>query len=481
MIRNFIAKEIVENISGPKFLITFVICAALILTSVYTGYMLYRSELSSRETAIAAGKAAMENAGSYGTLRDSGSKAIRPPDRLSIFAKGVDSAIGRAATVGSDLRIDLRDSRYGLNPIFAVFGELDLDFIVRIILALFAILFSYNAVSGERELGTLKQVHANSVSRASFIIGKTIGGLLTLLIPFLVPLLIALLMLMLLFGVSFTGEEWARLGLMILGYCIYLMLFYMVGMAMSSLTRSSAISFLLCLFIWVLSIAVVPKAAVEAASFISPAPSIDEVEKDWASLQRRYWATFKTRVEGAINKVLRENPQPARGDIRSAEDAARKEVDAEFESERLAYLQRYELEQERLLNTALGLTRLSPTSCLQFAASRLAHTDVNMRERFLESLRRFRQELLKYADKKIKEAGRDQGERGVAIMVTPMGAQVKVPELQLDLGDAPVFEPETEPLATSAAAALPDLGILACEFLLLFAVAFVAFLRYDVR
>ena len=62
MIRQFIFKEIVESVSSPKFLITFLISAVLIITSVYTGYQLYEEEVSWHA------RAASENVNRSGNL-----------------------------------------------------------------------------------------------------------------------------------------------------------------------------------------------------------------------------------------------------------------------------------------------------------------------------------------------------------------------------------------------------------------------------
>ena len=132
MIGTIIRKEVVETLLGPKFIITFLISFILIITSVYSGYNLYESDRRWYVTAESSNVDRMQNLGSYGKLKDDGTKALREPERMSIFVKGVDSTVGRSAVVSDDPSIVLRDSRNGLNPIFAVFGELDLAFIVKI-------------------------------------------------------------------------------------------------------------------------------------------------------------------------------------------------------------------------------------------------------------------------------------------------------------------------------------------------------------
>ncbi len=490
MISQFIYKEIVESMSGPKFLITLAICTALIIISVYSGYLLYEAESKWHATATSESHKAMTNAGSYGTLKENGAKAIREPSRMSIFVKGVDSIIGKAARVSDEPDIVLRDSRFGLNPVFATFGELDLAFIVKMILSLFALLFSYNAISGERELGTLKQIFSNSVGRVSFIIGKTIGGLLTLLVPFIVPLLLSLLMLMVFFNVSFTPDEWVRIAMMSLVFFLYLAVFYMAGMMMSALTRNSFVSFLLCLFVWVLSVAVIPKAAVEAAGQISPAPSIDSIEAQRASLRKDYYKSLKEITTDKMNEYIAARRAPSREEYRALRNGAEEQAREPIVAAEEAMLREYERRQVQLLNTATTLARFSPTACVIFAANRISGTDANLRENFLRSLRRYRDEFIRFADQKIKD-NPDQAEGGISSTLSVndnddgTGAQIsfnmRVPEFTLNLAGMPDFEIEKEGVAESVVAALPDIAVLAFLFIAAFAAAFVAYLRYDVR
>ena len=493
MIVHFLQKEIVENVSGPKFLITLAISAVLILTSMYSGYQLYETEMRWHSRAKSENVKALTNLGSYGRLKREGAKAMRAPSPMSIFVKGVDSTIGKAATVHEGANIVLRDSRYGLNPIFAVFGELDLAFIVKMILSLFALFFSYNAISGEREMGTLKLVMSNSVGRAGFIIGKTLGGLATLLIPLLLPILLGLLMLMTVFGVNFSMDEWGRIGLMTLVFALYLSVFYLVGMLMSALTRHSFASFLLCLFFWVLSIAVIPKAAVEVAGHISPAPSIDALEAERAALKRDYYSDLKRLTTEKVSNYLDSRNQADGGQLDQAIDVAYDEAQREamesLLSKENALLAEYERFQLGLLSTAQGLARLSPTACATFSTNRLSMTDAQLRDRFLRSLRRYREQFLGFADEVIrKNPDRSASGVGLSVRIDDDAAEIprvdfsmSVPEFELDLAGLPQYDLNKESLNSSFADILPDIAVLIFELLVFFAAAFVAFLRYDVR
>ena len=208
MLKDIIKKEILETITSPKFVFTFLLCAVLILLSVYTGITNYRADKKEYTAAMALNKKNLESQPSYQALAGLGTKINKPPQVLGTIASGVDEAVGRVATVNIAYDPSLVDSKYESNPVFSVFGALDLTFIVKIVLSLFAILFTYDAIVGEKERGTLKLTLSNRVPRDRLILGKVIGGYISLLIPLIIPLILSLLMLLVYPNISMAGEDY---------------------------------------------------------------------------------------------------------------------------------------------------------------------------------------------------------------------------------------------------------------------------------
>ena len=202
MLRDIIKKEILDNITSPKFVFTFLLCTILILLSVYTGVSNYRAEKKEYTAALALNKKNMEAQPNYQSLAGIGIKISKPPQVLGTVVNGIEEAVGRVAPVNIAADPNLIDSKYSSNPVFAVFGALDLMFIVKIVLSLFAILFTYDAIVGEKEKGTLKLALSNDVPRDRLILGKAIGGYISLLLPLLVPLLLSLLVLLIMPDIS---------------------------------------------------------------------------------------------------------------------------------------------------------------------------------------------------------------------------------------------------------------------------------------
>ena len=82
---------------------------------------------------------------------------------------------------------ELAISRYPNIP------ELDWAFIIKIVLSLYVILLGFEAISGERERGTLRLVLSNPVGRVKLLTAKYAAIIASAAVPLLVGLLISLI------------------------------------------------------------------------------------------------------------------------------------------------------------------------------------------------------------------------------------------------------------------------------------------------
>ena len=109
---------------SPRFVFTFLLCTILILLSVYTGINNYQAELKEHSAAVALNRKNLESQQSYGQLAGTGTRINRKPQVLSTIVSGIWEAVGLVAVVNSAFDPSMIDSKYGSNPIFAVFGSL---------------------------------------------------------------------------------------------------------------------------------------------------------------------------------------------------------------------------------------------------------------------------------------------------------------------------------------------------------------------
>lgn len=484
-------KEFRELLYSAKFVLLFAVSTALILISIFNGYAAYSTELRSAELGKSIAVKDAAGTGNFTALERTGLRVTREPQKLSIFNQGISGVIGKKSTVRSGERPRARDSRYSLDPILAVFGELDVTFTVSIILSLFALLFAYNSVSGERESGTLLQIMSNSTKRSSVILGKLIGGFFPLALIFFLPFLIGIAALLYSTGINFSGDEWLTITGMAGISLLYLLAFYVIGLAMSALTRNSFVSFLLCLFVWVVSVVIVPKVAVQTAAQVNPSMSIDELESKILAYKQSTREEFPKRM----NKFFADNTIDPKADptgfqmkMQEGFETVRQDLVKEEEEQQEKYFNEYAARRDSMMAAASGFAKVSPTSCFSLAMHAMANTGPGLLESFESDLVDYRPIFVDYVRHQEAEASRkEQAQRDTSIsvgggggrFVMKFGAGAQGDDL--DLANMPKFQATLSGAAKAGEEVIPDFAILSLYAIAFFSLAFVAFLRYDVR
>jgi len=485
MLGTLIVKELKAIIVSPKFVATFLICAVLMLLSVFIGIQEYRNAVRQYEAATQLVEEGAREATGWHSVPY---RAYRQPDPMQIFVSGLGYDIGRFSSINTREIVKLRNSAYSDDPIFAVFRFIDFAFIVQVVLSLLAILFTYDAINGEREEGTLKLVFANPVPRARYLLAKCIGGWLGLVIPIMIPLLLSLLLVMA-FNVPLTTDHWIKVLMLMAVSVLYFTFFVAFGVLMSALTRRPSVSFLLALVGWIVFILIIPRAGVIISGQLLPVPSVAEIEGQSEGFAKDRWKVFYDEQEDRWQQRnahrADDNAQPVSDEqlwkYMEEDDAARKAVQQEIEAYQTKLnidLQNRHATQERL---AFTLSRFSPASAFQLAAMNLAGTGVELKSRYEESMRAFRDQFVEFVDAKKAEGG-PSGAFTISID-TQSGLKIGTPRDQgaLDVSQLPRFTPPQYQLTAAAAATVVDFGLLALYSILAFGAAFAAFWRYDVR
>jgi ABC-type transport system involved in multi-copper enzyme maturation permease subunit len=395
---------------------------------------------------------------------------------------------------------------FDYNPLPILFPSLDFLFIVTIIMSLLAILFSYDAITGERQSGTLRLVIANSVPRTTILLGKLIGGLASLIIPFILALLVGALYININPNIQWDGSAWSELGLLAVASITFIMLFYLLGLTISTFSRYSSTSILNCLFLWVLLILVIPNVCPYISSQFYRIPSIketkrreEEIERLSLDVAREYMVEAAQRFRLEYGALFSEYESMgfggkshwglARDDNPELQKATEKRADADpafkamveaFEEEnrkageeigrvRQANPVGDDLHRKAALQTKLAknLACISPFANYVYIARDLTGTGLQSLDYFKQIKNEYERQIRKYAEEKIKNARKTD----------PAFDE----ESFLDVSDRSRFVFKEERLKDKLSEVLPYCGVLGFFNVAFFAAAFVGFIRYDVR
>ena len=473
MLRTLIRKELLEIVISAKFVVAFVATAAVVILGTSVGAESY---LAARDEARLQQEQNFQQLTSQGDWLEAarlGVTELREPYVLSIFDRGIADNLGRIAAVNADVDTRLDKSRNLTEPILALFGSVDFTFAVRVILSLFAFLMTYDAVCGERERGTLRLLLSGSVPRHRVILAKIGGSCIALTVALAGAAVIALLNLAIFFPsvlAHFDLAAWWRFGAMIAMYLLYLVVFAAAGLMVSALVRNSATSFVILLMVWILFVGIVPQLSTAVAERIVP-------NEPYIVLQTRALKEISEQRDERLaelesgdtwRKAMREN--------RVAQLYA--ERAREFASLQSEVLDRYNHVHHRqqssqiLLAEAIART-LSPTSAMGFAVQDLAGSGWARQGEYLSQLRVFQRSFRQYIFDSLDNVYADEGEN--------IFEKIHRNEF-LPIGRGQVtFEFAEERPLSIVLRILWDYAALAIFATVFFAVAYTAFIRYDIR
>lgn len=470
MFRLIVARELREIIASTKFAVTFLVCSLLIILAFYVGARNYQVGMAQYELAVAENLEQMKSHTDWRTVQNH--RIFLHPQPLMTLVTGISNDIGRNIQVAERGELAPEDSRFNDDPVFAVFRFLDLDFIFQVVLSLFAILFVYNTVNGEKEQGTLRLTFANAIPRATYILGKITGSFLALSVPLLIPLLIGCLLLMLM-GIPMAGDDWVRLTFVVTAGLLFLGAFSTLSLFVSTVTHRSSSSFLILLIAWIFAVLIIPRASVLLAGNMVDVISVDDISNQKVQQAYQNWKEEKENLSGFEVNTDGSNPQEAftelnqmLKDLTDRQERKRKELADRLEEQR----NNEESRQQRL---AFGLARISPASAFSLAATRFSGSSLVLKRHYLEEARQYRDVYARFKEEKT-------GGEGGGMIIRMDDSNQPEPE-PINPGELPEFQYGQQSLSEVLRASMLDLGILAVFNVIFFAGAFVAFLRYDVR
>ena len=281
MLRTLIRQELLIHLMSARFFAAVVITLLLIVANTFVLIGAYEERLadySQRETVNQEGIATTPT---YSVLK---LKVQRPPNPLSLFSAGLETRFGSDIDIAFDSVPALSDpiaevksdeeyqwtfnrvpslsspgAPLGLkNPYLHLFSQIDIVFTFQIVLSLLSLLFAYDAIAGDWETGTLRLLLSHPVGRGNVLLAKYIAAMICLLLPVLMSLLLAMIQCSFAPSLQFNTEDFLRIGGIVLTTIVYLSVFYLIGLLISTTTRHAATSLMLCMFLWVVLVLVYP-------------------------------------------------------------------------------------------------------------------------------------------------------------------------------------------------------------------------------
>ena len=453
-----IKKEIVHNVLSLRFIATYALLFCLILLAMFLMTSDYRTRLQEYTTEVNKARDQLDKieqindpSEQFQEFQRTDLAGVRSPQTLSILARGLEGSLPTRVSGTSWFVFRSSEERLGKNLLFAIFQTPDLVYVVTIVMSLLALLFVFDAICGEKEQGTLKLLLSNSVPRDLVLMGKWIGGYLSMIAPFSVAVLGGFAYIHLTGTLELGGEDLSRFALIYVLSLIYISAFFTLGLMISALTHRASTALLISLLVWIGWILVVPNLAPIVSRLTLPVPSRQVIDMEKQKIQQEGQLLMASASKRGLLKEGEKIRQEMEQDQHSLE---------EFYQDRV----------KNQVALSQNLARVSPSASFLFAATRLAGTGPRLSEAFQQARKRFQESREQY---------NREFYRSDKVEWTRQGPKMKDPDW-FNPDDLPRFRILKEPLSESFNAASFDLLLLVVFNVLFFMLSYVFFLRYDI-
>ena len=377
MLRTIIQKEFLDKISTLRFFIAFLLSFGLTTISASVLSSNYAQELADYHARV---KLHTETKSEGLVIVD------RKPSVLSVLFPGIENNSARSVRLEVDLYPETIET-INDNPLSVLFTTVDWTFIIGIVMSLLAILFAYDTVCGERETGTLALMASNAAPKPMLILGKWIGGYLSLILPCLVGWFAGFLILITHPQIQLTAADWSSVGWLLFCALLYLACVFALGVLVSTLTSRSSTAIVALLMLWGVGVFVIPnlgpdlaKVVYQIPPFAAHAREMKIVEKELQD-QRQRWHD-ETSLEVIDRRLSLADGRKLQVDTEARFINAKKEALSKLTVD-------YRRKVDKQEQIAAGIASLSPYACFTSFVTQLAGTDSRSEAQFIATVERF--------------------------------------------------------------------------------------------
>ncbi len=435
MIKHIIQREFFDHLNSLRFALTVIIMAALMVTNAVVHLQSHPDKVRSYSENVAGDRDTLQSRTDlYELLRKGPGKLYKQPSSLTFIADSSDAflpdrgtqnwgswsrTVGFGTQVKSIWSADYPTANPNSRDLRPKATKIDWVFIITYLLSFIPLLFTFDALSGERENGTLRLCLANSISRPALLTGKFLGTLIAVLIPFYFAVLLNLAVISTDTWTQLGAADWGRLGMILLIASGYASIFIAVGLMVSGGTRDTRVSLVVLLIIWVALVVFMPSTlGTLSTKWMSPVQTahqretsrrsaLDQINDDFqkrmtdkqvaksqtGNLLNQFMDLMKTSPKAA-EKLAKEKEAELRAAMANLEsqkaDEEELRIKAEFVNkdveirERLnrAHLQAQLAQVQR----ARVVTRFSPAAIVQYALESMTGTGLKRHLQFLDSV-----------------------------------------------------------------------------------------------
>lgn len=464
MIKEIIFKELRENLNTVRFylililtILLFVVSSIIFIKNYDQKVLDYRSDTTANENQL------VEKSEDLLQLARFKQSLLKKPNPSELLSEANEKILPNKF-LADILYLDFPEVEGRSNVLLRGFKTVDWEFIVAIVLSFLAFVLSYDAICGEKEQNTLSLIFSNSIKTVKVFAGKFLGLLITLSIPIVVGALIALLIINLSSEVTL---DYGKVILFLFVSMVFLSLFLLIGMTVSSIFSQSVTSAVTLLFIWIIMSFVIPATGNLIANQFYPIPKKGEIEKQIRTAQDEIYDTkYKDTGAGSWNRDPFAEFVPLRAQWSTDIMNVRNQIYDDYINKMVNQVERTK-----------WMTRISPVSVFRYLTEEISGTGVKRFENFFLQAKRFKQFLYDFVEEKDRP-----DEKSPHFLTLPLTTgSAGISRLPVEYASVPQFIEEFSRLKDNLSLIIIDLTILVILGLLFFITGYFLVVRYDKR
>ena len=396
MLMTLVQKEMMHHILSARFVALLLMCLLLIPLTLSINHQNYRRRLVDYQESAKLANIEETTMNPKSTLEPEleVSKLFLKPTPLSVFANGLGDAL--PSYLGMT-RNGITQGPPALSAsISYLLGHLDFLFVVSTVFSLLALLFTFDAVAGEREAGTLRINLANSLPRDLFLSSKLIGGYIVFVVPFLLSFLFGLLLVVWQGFPLGESDIFPRVLMLLLASLFYIAVFFSIGTVISTYLDSSKTALIVAFTVWVFAALIMPRVGFLTAKLIAPTRTPQSVYMEKTVMRKDLSAELENeKMRILLEELYTDRSRPLVVEGKIAEELHRrlKPIEEKYRLRLLNHADRldqsYQREIRRQELVGATLSRITPTSSLIYLTTDLTLTGKEKRNNYLQAGERY--------------------------------------------------------------------------------------------
>jgi ABC-type transport system involved in multi-copper enzyme maturation permease subunit len=472
MIGTIVRKEILENFVSLRFVLSLILVIIVFAMSGFVFVRKYEQQVKDYSNDANQSLAYFQGHASrlywIATLNH---RFYRQPKALTLCAEGFEKSIPNCFSFDAFSR-DYPQIRGRTNSLLFGFCDVDWVFIISLFLSFAALILAYNSCCGEKENGTLRLILASPIPRHAVLLGKYLALMFMVGVPLLLGVLVNLVVVTLSRDVAFGGLGWAKILSIIVISLLYLSIFVLLAIFISSRTGRSVSSMVILLFLWVGLVILIPSSGRIVAKTFRKVPTQAEMLRKTTEMKEQW-------LEDLLAGKYGQNAGSTSPNIEKCNPPARARACIAFTEQNNNIIDEYMNQIIDQVNIGLHYTRISPTEIYRQACETIAGTGIGRFSELRSQINRYQAEL-----KDFVRARDAEDPNSLHLLYDEMNEAEMwrtISHNPVDFDTVPKFQERDLALGQSLKLAVWDIGLLALFNLVFFAGAFVSFLRYDVR